>query len=1098
MWSGTSDAHSHAFSSITGGTFYHGPISEDDIRSSALFQPTPLFGRTKEVKQLLESFQTLLAARNVSQTTCQHQRLVIVHGVSGMGKTSLVESALREVVCDNQGYFCTGKFAQKGSTHDAYSALMAAFSELCDLVVQSSDFEQRKDHIRKVLGADGYILANQISNIQHLFPRNDCADKDGSSNLPYDYALDNSSLARFQLACKSFLHAISSDAHPVVIFIDDIQWADEGSRQLISTLVEDEKFRNLLFVLTYRDEEAESAISILPQTTKGYVDIHLRSLDLPDIQELIGHIMDLDSSQTSALDEVKQLSQLVQSRTKGNPFHVCQYFTFIQQEGLLIYCEQNGGWEFDIQQLQEKTMVANSLVEILQRRIDRLLAPVFKVLMVAALLGFNFDERVVMDVILKQKQQPLDSDEEEPDVMTAVDVKTALNSAVTEGFVEKSTTKEFCYMFSHDKLLSSFLDRAQGQGESPERHLLIAQSFVGLTTVEHQYSYQAAQHANYASELYESHHGLTALVKLNLEAADYCMKRSGFFTAADHIRKGDYLLDRDGRKWEQYYDLSLEVNEKMTEVELILGNFTACDDLVNEILLHNTSEKTKLKAGWSQILAKLGRNDNVGALEAGRMSLLHNLGVYFPNKVNVLHIARKFFRVRRLLSQMSDHDILGLPMLDSFHKISMQQLFVHMAVTSLMEDNENQGMYAALLVVEHSLLEGLSEFSATGFAMYALAEALIEKKERAYRYGQLALTVSRRMRRSEMEIATISLLSVGVLHWKEPVGNLGNPLFQAFMQYFPGQNLWFGALAACCSLTSALASGENLIVLKERADRMFLTFKQYKHDELASWILSIYQCILNLTSIFDDWTDVAILTGDLMNEDDYMNIYSEQHCGTAMLLKLLLAYQFGQYDLAECMIRKLTSIAKILRLHYHFSIHHFYAGMTYLALYQKTRNTKYWWRAGGHKKKLLKLRAIQCPNSEPLLQVLLAEEASLLPSTTKNLAKYEVAVEKAAEVCKEAGLVQYEGLVYERAGFLLARNGDVAKASDYFSEAMSLYANEWGCCAKHEWLNEQSSAALRQPKEVVRIWGKHIEIAQPPAETGNDDNNIGSARTDEN
>jgi hypothetical protein len=178
--------------------------------------------------------------------------------------------------------------------------------------------------------------------------------------------------------------------------------------------------------------------------------------------------------------------------------------------------------------------------------------------------------------------------------------------------------------------------------------------------------------------------------------------------------------------------------------------------------------------------------------------------------------------------------------------------------------------------------------------------------------------------------------------------------------------------------------------------------------------------------------------------------------GHVLMYKVLLSYHFGYYDSAELALKDLVPCFKVLKLSPHFYTYHTIASMTYMALYRKDGKGKYLRMARSHKKKLSTLRGDDCPNSKPLLTVLAAEELSLV--STVNLPNYEIAVTSAAEVCSEAGLVQYTALVYERAGFTFAKNGNVAMAKEYFNRALVLYDEEWGSLAKCEWLTEQGTA----------------------------------------
>jgi histidine kinase len=612
-------------------------------------------------------------------------------------------------------------------------------------------------------------------------------------------------------------------------------------------------------------------------------------------------------------------------------------------------------------------------------------------------------------------------------------------------------------------------------------HFPMAQSFMALpTSTNKEYVHEAAQHANSAKLLYESAYGRVALVKVNLEAAKYYMRRNVFFAAAEHLREAATMWRKDGTEWTQDYELSLELNERLTAVQMVLGDFESCADLVNDLLLHGTSEETQTTARWSQILVKLGEFDNVGAIEAGRVAL-RDLGVNFPTKVNMLHVVRKLMRVRRLLSGKNEDDILGLPMIDDPRKIAVQRILLHMGTLLMQDDKGKDGLYATLSVLEHTMVEGLSEYSATGLANYAVAEIALGNKERGYHYGQLALVLSRTPAPSQMEIATVSLLCVAVIHWKEPINSLVGPLFRVFGEHFPGQNLWYGALAAANGLGCALHSGTHLKVVKATGQSILSKFKEYKQDQLAEAILPTYQLALNLAGAFDNWIDAVALTGEAMDEKEYMRTCDPQLQDNVTMNNLILAYQFGYYDVAERALKTLGTANQLFRVHIHFPIHQFYAGMTYIALYRQNRKRRYLWRARSHKRQLLKLRAVACPNSEPLLQILLAEEASL---KSADLPKYQLSMKEAAETCRKAGLVQYEGLLYERAGFIFAGYADFVKAEDYFVAAMELYQDAWGSCAKYDWLHEKSQQALKQPRTSKRMWGREIEIPSVKSHSG--------------
>lgn len=261
---------------------------------------TVIYGRTREIHLLLKAYQQVIQVHR-AQT-------VIVHGESGSGKTALVDQ-LREPVCNNRGYFVAGKYFQNSEIQEPHSAIMAAFSDLCDLVVQSDDFdEQRRREIQEALGSDGQILRKSITNLSPFL----VSSPDGCEDVD---VLNEASFANFKVACKTFLHAMSSAKHPIVVFIDDIQWMDEGSRLLVELFLQDKELKNVLLILAYRDEEAAKVGTLFEQGSckPDLTEIRMMNLEASAVHQIVISVM----GETS--DQIRELSNLVAKRTLGNP-----------------------------------------------------------------------------------------------------------------------------------------------------------------------------------------------------------------------------------------------------------------------------------------------------------------------------------------------------------------------------------------------------------------------------------------------------------------------------------------------------------------------------------------------------------------------------------------------------------------------------------------------------------------------------------------------------------------------------------------------------------------------------------------------------------
>jgi histidine kinase len=201
---------------------------------------------------------------------------VVVHGESGSGKTALVNK-LRDVVCKTaKGFFVGGKFFQPDRTvqEEPYSAIMAAFSDLCHLlVIQSDNFDEaQRQKIGDALGTDSQLLVESISNLSpHV--------GDQSGEVDHVELL----FAKFKVACKNFLHTLASEQYPIVVFLDNIQWADKGLTQLIQAFLQDLELKNVMLILAYRDEDpfhlCDEGGALAHAAARDHTDIALSNLD---------------------------------------------------------------------------------------------------------------------------------------------------------------------------------------------------------------------------------------------------------------------------------------------------------------------------------------------------------------------------------------------------------------------------------------------------------------------------------------------------------------------------------------------------------------------------------------------------------------------------------------------------------------------------------------------------------------------------------------------------------------------------------------------------------------------------------------------------
>ena len=276
--------------------------------------PQPLSGRSEETQTLLQAYQSLSLCEQGGASS-NKKRIVVVHGSSGCGKTSLVDT-LREPVTDSHGYFVAGKFFQSalGVTHhqqerQQHSPIIAAFSDLCDLMLQFSDTDQIRQmriRLQEALGADSNLLVTAISNLSPFLDHDD-------SELGRVDTNDATVRANFKVACLRFLNAMASAQHPVVLFLDDVQWMDEESHQLIEMMLDDNYLNHVMLIFAYREEEADSIVDLFSSRTTDTIDIAVGNLETAHVHQMVSTFLGTNNSQ------VVSLSNLIAVKDDGEP-----------------------------------------------------------------------------------------------------------------------------------------------------------------------------------------------------------------------------------------------------------------------------------------------------------------------------------------------------------------------------------------------------------------------------------------------------------------------------------------------------------------------------------------------------------------------------------------------------------------------------------------------------------------------------------------------------------------------------------------------------------------------------------------------------------
>lgn len=1020
-----------------------------------------LYGRQDELEVLTNAY-------NLVQQQKSYQK-VVVSGQSGSGKTFLV-SAFQKKVLQKNGFFCSGKHFQNSRLgQDLYPALISAFSDLCDIVLQSEDFdEKRRSEIKEILGKDGDLLAKAGANIAPFLDDEPCFSS--------SYMKCESSFAKFKVVCKNFLRAMSSREHPVVLFIDDIQWMDNGTRQLLEVILEATEIKHFMLILAHRDtEEASLATKDLLKNISHFNHVKLGELDFNPLKEMI-----LDELSVSSLDDNDYLCKLIWRKTQGNPFHAKQFMNSIKNDGFLSLVD--GKWVCDVEVIQEEMMISDCLADLLSTKVQRLEIHLQEILKIASLLGFFFVKETLHEISNEyfKSNQPsdkqFDSDHYSSSEMSDSRLTSYLDKAVEEGFLEKIRGG---YQFSHDKLQSIFQESMQNDVRE-KLHLLIGRSLLSNQAGD-SFIYQAATHLNIVSK----HHLKTKeehvqLAKTNLRASQYCEIRSAYLESLSFLEQALALLGNES-KWSENFDLSLAITESLARMNLIVGNLEECKSINKEIALRAKTSETICKYFLLEVDIHLAADDFAGLIAVGRKAV-NKLGLTrWPKNAAVtpLSFFFKLVKLRKRFDKTTDKEILDLPHSEDSNLSTTIFILNRITCLGVLKQQYLLGAYCTLFAMELTITKGLCPTSAEVFTNFGGFELHYYRGEgfRWLRLGGLAIKLLEKFSFKDADCHILPNLALNTMYRKRTVADLFDLYPNALQDGYEKGDIVSLAMCASALFNTHFWLGENLFYLEEKIRATYVQMKDLGHSKLLMPIQPVLQLVLNMQNETASREELILLNGEIMKERNFLSNCPERHESFQLILfllcKLYIAYTFGFYDIAEDMFERVVAVSNFIMefsfLNFPFKL---YTAMVQYEQYRRLGQRKYLKNARKSLKRFAKEHSIGNPNAYPYFKLLELEDICTL---SKDQVKIALACDSAVKAQIGNGFTHLEALAHERASHFLS-SFNRQSAEKHYNSAMHIYKVKWGAMAKYKMMQEKSYKVKRQGNDFEIQEVNDVEI----------------------
>jgi predicted ATPase/GAF domain-containing protein len=747
-----------------------GQISQFSLGSQDIaekFQiPQKLYGREREVNQLLTAFE---------EVSKGEKRMIVISGYSGIGKSALVNE-IHKPITGKRGRFIKGKFDQL-QRDTPYSAIFQAFQHLIQKLLSEPEMilQTWKKKILKALGNNGQIIIDVIPELEKIIGQQPIINSLG--------ATENQN--RFNLFFRRFLDVFCQKEHPLVIFIDDLQWADLPSLNLIEQLISYSNIQYFLMIGAYRDNEVSPTHPLLhtleniKQAQVPVSEISLSPLKLKYINQLIADTLNCSAKVSQTL------AKLIAKKTGGNPFFTTQLFYSLYQDNLLVFTTSQSvdnewvNWQWNIKEIENLTITDN-VVDLMIRKIEKLDKKTQQILKLAACIGNQFNLAILsiinnQSVIITAKQLqdalfqglviPLDNKYKIPLLWNSGE----LSNDLTENNSESSIYIR--YKFLHDRVQQAAYSLISEE-EKKQVHLqigrLLLQNIKEYELLNN--IFDIVSQLNEGSNLITEQSEKDELAKLNLQAGKKAKASTAYQSSLIYFEIGINLLSLNS--WEKDYELMMEIHLEKLESLFLNTMFDQVEPFAEIILQFSKFFKDTIKVYKIQSLLYYIQLQSDKAIESNRKALA-GLDVYMPIDTDELgkSIGQKQINVNALLSGINISDLPELPVMSDFKYLSIMSILQSM-ISSSITTNYTLFLWVLLTQVELCLEHGNAPESAVVYAYYGMTLCSSnEYLEMGYKFGNISLNLLERNNFFVNESLVIFMYYGMIFHWKEYMGN---------------------------------------------------------------------------------------------------------------------------------------------------------------------------------------------------------------------------------------------------------------------------------------------------------------------------------------
>jgi predicted ATPase/signal transduction histidine kinase/ActR/RegA family two-component response regulator len=972
-----------------------------------------LYGRDRDLAALLSAFERI----------SERNEIIMVSGNSGIGKSSLIREMQKRVESENV-LFVTGKFDQY-LQNIPFEALIISFKEL---VCKISDDKTAywKTEILEALGQFGQLVVDVIPELEKVI----------GSQPPVETLTPIEAQNRFVNVFTRFINVFTKKEHPLVIFLDDLHWADPSSLRFLSRITYAVNGSNLLIIGTYRDNEVPENHPLktaLKDWNAGISPLSQLTLCPLQLSDITGLISDTFSCPPAA---GAPLAEMVLARTLGNPFFVSETIKDLISHHLINYNSEERKWKWDPDAVAGYARSGTSQ-QLLTTKINNLRERTREALITASCIGSDFDLVLLSALNDKTPQE------------TAED----LQEAVTENLLRLSAQRENAdyfltrnrYSFVHDQIQQAAYNLLSVQARDG-LHVSIGYFLLERLPPSERYRqlFEITNHLNHHPSTFGLAGERYTIARLNLDAGRKARASAAYSVAMAYFRIGKELLVSGD--WIVQYQLSFDLFLNYAESAYLAGDTATCMEIAAEALLHANQLEDKVKIYHVQIQSLILSEEPVRAISLS-LKVLNELGISLRPKAGNLDVLAGYLKSKWLMRGRKIEDLENLPPMADPGKLAAMRVLQNITAVVF---TTIPALYPVMVLkmTELSLRYGIAPESAITFATYgAIVKAIENDHPAGYRYGNLALKLAEKTGSGPARERTLLVYNIVNRPSGQHINDSLQPLRESYQTGIEMGDVEYCSYASSAYSFYLLLSGKNLNWVKYEMLRYNELPRSLSKGSISHHNEPLIQIASNLLG---ESADPVSLTGDYFNEGKAFSAILAQKDQSRMFAcfayKMVLAYLSGEPEKGLGFAREAESFSANVRGTMFEPLFSFFYGLLNIAAYRSGQRGKpYLNTAAIHRDKLRKLSRQVPVNFEHRFHLLEAELLAVGGRNEQAMASYDLAVKTGTL----NGHVHETALANELYGKYWYEKGQLRTGLIYLRTALDGY-REWGCVLKEQ------------------------------------------------